>query len=130
MVDAASGGTLASKTPEEALQLIETMAANNYLAPSERLSNRRGVMELDTLDAILAQNKSGHGNGECEANATNQTSIWSKLTSWEILQGNKTTLTPIITILGGGIILTSHGVTKGHKRILHQIKLNNNLKFL
>ncbi|XP_027368880.1 uncharacterized protein LOC113874865 [Abrus precatorius] len=57
MVDATSGGSLHSKTSEEALQLIETMAANNFMSSNERSIGRKGIMELETLDAILAQNK-------------------------------------------------------------------------
>ena len=36
MIDAAAGGTLMSKTEEEAYNLIEEMALNNYQWPSER----------------------------------------------------------------------------------------------
>ena len=57
MVDAAAGGSLNNKTPEEALQLIDLMATNDYHTPYDRSLGRRGVMELDTLDAVLAQNK-------------------------------------------------------------------------
>ncbi|KAL4314275.1 hypothetical protein AHAS_Ahas15G0068800 [Arachis hypogaea] len=45
------------KTPEEALDLIKMVANNQYLYSSERTSMRKGVIELDALDAILAQNK-------------------------------------------------------------------------
>lgn len=57
MVDAFAYGSLNNKTPEEAMQLIETMAANNYSTPNQRGMGKRGVMELNTLDAILIQNK-------------------------------------------------------------------------
>ena len=53
MVDAASRGSLHNKTQEEAFQLIETMAANNFMASNERSVETRGVIELETLDAIL-----------------------------------------------------------------------------
>ncbi|QHO00810.1 uncharacterized protein DS421_13g409590 [Arachis hypogaea] len=45
-----------TKTTEEALELIEIVAYNKYLYSSER-TIKGGVMELDTLDTILAQNK-------------------------------------------------------------------------
>ncbi|KAL4300791.1 hypothetical protein AHAS_Ahas17G0236200 [Arachis hypogaea] len=45
------------KTPEEALDLIEMVANNQYLYSSEKISVRKGVMKLDALDTILAQNK-------------------------------------------------------------------------
>ncbi|XP_027351041.1 uncharacterized protein LOC113862096 [Abrus precatorius] len=56
MVDAAAGGSFAQKTLEEARQLIEVMASNNY-NHRKRNSSKRGVLELNTLDALLAQNK-------------------------------------------------------------------------
>ncbi|KAL4276860.1 hypothetical protein AHAS_Ahas20G0249400 [Arachis hypogaea] len=44
------------KTTEEVMELIEIVANNQYLYSSER-AMKRGVMELDTLDTILSQNK-------------------------------------------------------------------------
>ncbi|MED6166604.1 hypothetical protein PIB30_110966, partial [Stylosanthes scabra] len=43
-------------SPEEALELIEIVANNQYMFTSDR-SMKRGVMEVDTMDAIFAQNK-------------------------------------------------------------------------
>ncbi|XP_015949297.1 uncharacterized protein LOC107474211 [Arachis duranensis] len=44
------------KTIEEAIDVIEIVADNEYFYDSER-SNNRGVMKLNKMDAILAQNK-------------------------------------------------------------------------
>ena len=54
MVDASASGSLNTKTPVEAYQLLETMAANEYQMPSGRSVVKRGVMELDAFDTILA----------------------------------------------------------------------------
>ncbi|XP_072066842.1 uncharacterized protein [Arachis hypogaea] len=52
------GGSLhMKKTPKEADELIEMVSNNQYLYTSERNLMKKGVMELDTLEAILAQNK-------------------------------------------------------------------------
>ena len=56
-VDHSSGGSLnKKKTIEEAIDVIETVAENDYFYAFER-SNTRGVMELNHMDALLAQNK-------------------------------------------------------------------------
>lgn len=57
MVDVAARGSLNNKTPAEAQELIETMASNSYHTQGERGAVGKGKIELDTLDAILAQNK-------------------------------------------------------------------------
>jgi len=44
------------KTIEEAIDIIETVANNEYFYASDRSTNR-GVMELSQMDALLAQNK-------------------------------------------------------------------------
>ncbi|MED6174703.1 hypothetical protein PIB30_071540 [Stylosanthes scabra] len=54
--DSSAGGSLQLKTPEEAMELIELVANNQYMFTLDR-SMKRGVMEVDTMDAILAQNK-------------------------------------------------------------------------
>lgn len=46
-----------TKTPEKAMELIETMAANHYSSSHDRGTSGRRVLELDTLNAILAQNQ-------------------------------------------------------------------------
>ena len=45
------------KTIDEAHQLLEEMAANNYQWPSERSSQKKvvGVYELDAITALTAQ---------------------------------------------------------------------------
>jgi len=56
-MDHSSGGSLnTKKTIEEAIDIIETVANNEYLYASYRSTNR-GVMELSQKDALLAQNK-------------------------------------------------------------------------
>ncbi|MED6114737.1 hypothetical protein PIB30_083369, partial [Stylosanthes scabra] len=44
------------KTPDQAMELIELVANNQYMCTFER-NMKRGVMEIDTMDALLAQNK-------------------------------------------------------------------------
>ncbi|XP_027337239.1 uncharacterized protein LOC113850921 [Abrus precatorius] len=53
MVDAVVGGSLSLKTPAEARELIEVMASNNY-NHRDKSTMKRGVLELNTLDALLA----------------------------------------------------------------------------
>ncbi|XP_057416120.1 uncharacterized protein LOC130710783 [Lotus japonicus] len=58
MVDATSGGSLMTKSPTEAIQIIEAMALNDHQDQHIRGPPRRGgVLELGSSDAILAQNK-------------------------------------------------------------------------
>ncbi|KAI4297463.1 hypothetical protein L6164_037352 [Bauhinia variegata] len=57
MVDAAAGGALNFKTPEQAWDLLEMMANNDYQRQGERVVVKKGIMEVDTLNALLAQNK-------------------------------------------------------------------------
>ena len=54
MVDASTGGSLNTKTPKQAGELIETMAANKYQMTSER---QRGVLHVNATYAFLAQSK-------------------------------------------------------------------------
>ncbi|MED6202347.1 hypothetical protein PIB30_104436, partial [Stylosanthes scabra] len=46
-------------TTEEALDLIELVANNQYMysTPSERGTMRKGINEVETLEALIAQNK-------------------------------------------------------------------------
>ena len=53
MVDAAADGSL-NKSLEESQELFELIASNNYQKPSER-TQKRGVLEVDTTIALLAQ---------------------------------------------------------------------------
>ncbi|XP_061347007.1 uncharacterized protein LOC133292595 [Gastrolobium bilobum] len=56
LVNAASGGSLKTKTPEEALELLESLASQEYdNAPVPQ--RRAGIMKLHGCDAILAQNE-------------------------------------------------------------------------
>ena len=59
MLDAASGGALWAKSYEEAYDLIEMMAANEYQNPSQRLPQGKaaGILEVDTATAIVDQLK-------------------------------------------------------------------------
>ncbi|XP_027927803.1 uncharacterized protein LOC114184687 [Vigna unguiculata] len=58
MLDASAGGSIKWKTPEEAYELIENMAANDNEAYTERThSQKKGILELQSQDALLAQNK-------------------------------------------------------------------------
>lgn len=58
MLDASAGGSMNSKTAEEAQQLIEAMASNDYLMHNDRgVVAKKGIMELDSQSALLAQNK-------------------------------------------------------------------------
>ncbi|KAL4321820.1 hypothetical protein AHAS_Ahas14G0148700 [Arachis hypogaea] len=56
-VDHSSGGSLnKKKNIEEAIDVIETVAENEYFYASERTQKKR-VLELNSVDALLAQNK-------------------------------------------------------------------------
>ncbi|RWR83368.1 hypothetical protein CKAN_01212200 [Cinnamomum micranthum f. kanehirae] len=56
-IDAATGGTLMKKSPEEAYELVEEMATNNYQWPSDHVQQKKiqGVHELDSISALTAQ---------------------------------------------------------------------------
>ncbi|XP_062119231.1 uncharacterized protein LOC133832979 [Humulus lupulus] len=55
--DAASGGAFMSKSANEAYDLLEEMAMNNYQWPSERETNKKvaGVHELDAISMFSSQ---------------------------------------------------------------------------
>ena len=57
MLDAAAGGTLIRKMPEEAYDLLEEMASNSYQWQCERGSAKKaaGVHNVDTYTALSAQ---------------------------------------------------------------------------
>ena len=57
IVDAASGGTLMSKTAKGATSLLEEMASNNYQRPTERTMAKKvaGIHELDPFAALSTQ---------------------------------------------------------------------------
>ena len=63
-LDNSAGGSLhKKKTPEETIELIELVASNQYLYSSNRnpvnskTPQKKGVMEVEALNALLAQNK-------------------------------------------------------------------------
>ncbi|XP_052116512.1 uncharacterized protein LOC127746651 [Arachis duranensis] len=56
-VDHSSGGSLnKKKTIEEAIYVIKTVSENEYFYASER-TQKKGVLELNSVDALLALNK-------------------------------------------------------------------------
>ena len=57
MVDAASGGAVFNKTPEEGYELIEVMASNNFLKSTDRNAQKRtvGVHDIDAFNKLAAQ---------------------------------------------------------------------------
>src|SRR3954466_14622965 len=59
LLDATAGGSLLSKTPAEATQIIERMALNDRQGNHDRTVRDRkpGLLELNNNDALLAQNK-------------------------------------------------------------------------
>ncbi|XP_058753783.1 uncharacterized protein LOC131626967 [Vicia villosa] len=59
LLDATAGGSLMSKSVEEAITIIDRMALNDRQSQHDRSPSQRkpGVLELNTNDAILAQNK-------------------------------------------------------------------------
>lgn len=56
MIDAAASGALMRKTHDEAYELLEVMACNNYQLPSEKFMPKRatGVYEIDVIMALTA----------------------------------------------------------------------------
>ncbi|XP_058733282.1 uncharacterized protein LOC131604883 [Vicia villosa] len=59
LLDATAGGSLMSKSVEEAITIIDRMALNDRQSQHDRSPSQRkpGVLELNTNDAIVAQNK-------------------------------------------------------------------------
>ncbi|XP_061346730.1 uncharacterized protein LOC133292338 [Gastrolobium bilobum] len=58
LVNAASGGSLKTKTPEEALELLESLASQEFdNAPTPVAPKRSGIMKLEGYDALFAQNE-------------------------------------------------------------------------
>ena len=58
-MDASAGGKIKLKTPEEAMELIENMAASDHaiLRDQAYMPTKRSLLELSSQDALLAQNK-------------------------------------------------------------------------
>ncbi|XP_017428587.2 uncharacterized protein LOC108336625 [Vigna angularis] len=58
MLDASAGGNIRWKTPDEAHEIIENMASSDNDVQGERGQNqKKGMFELQSQDALLAQNK-------------------------------------------------------------------------
>jgi len=59
LLDAAAGGKIKLKTPEEAMEVIENMAASDQAILRDRtyIPTKRSLLELSTHDTNLAQNK-------------------------------------------------------------------------
>ncbi|XP_020207898.1 uncharacterized protein LOC109792860 [Cajanus cajan] len=58
ILDASFGGSVMFRTAEEAITIIESMASTDFRSQHARSSSpKRGVLELSTQDAVLAQNK-------------------------------------------------------------------------
>lgn len=142
MIDTSTRGSLNTKTPKEAIELFEIMAANNYSATHDRGPSRSGVLELDkcnfglksraitkvaTITKQLGQVQVGAiftpalvcdfcGGGMLMERMRHQF-LLSKLATWGMLKGHTIIHTPILTIQGGGITQTFHGTTL--KELIH-----------
>ena len=59
LLDATLGGSLLSKSAEDAIVIINKMALNDHQGQHNRNVSQKkpGMLELGTSDAILAQNK-------------------------------------------------------------------------
>ncbi|XP_047166272.1 uncharacterized protein LOC124835393 [Vigna umbellata] len=58
ILDAAAGGTMMSVDAEQATRIIEALASTDHQAQYNRQTvQRKGILDLSTTDAILAQNK-------------------------------------------------------------------------
>ncbi|KAL5179200.1 hypothetical protein HKD37_01G000555 [Glycine soja] len=59
LLDASTRGKIKLKTPEEAIELIENMAASDHAILRDRthVPTKRSLLELSSQDALLAQNK-------------------------------------------------------------------------
>jgi len=58
MLDASAEGSIKWKMLEEAYELIENMTANDNESYTKRAhSQKKGILELQSQDALLAQNK-------------------------------------------------------------------------
>ncbi|CAJ2662794.1 unnamed protein product [Trifolium pratense] len=55
LIDASAGGTIRHKNEDEVRELVENMCMNEYRSKSERDPKKRGVFDVDTNTALLAQ---------------------------------------------------------------------------
>ena len=69
VIDASAGGSFMKKSEEEAYELLDDVATNNFQWPSERVAAKKatGVYEIDALTALTAQVASltKHTTTEC-----------------------------------------------------------------
>ena len=57
-INALARRTMMSMSPEEAIVIIDSITTSNYQSHHDRVvTQRKGIMELDTQSAILARNK-------------------------------------------------------------------------
>ena len=56
IVDAVASGSLYMKIAKECIELLEIMVSNDYQFSFERGHEKKGVYELDTLNAIYVDN--------------------------------------------------------------------------
>jgi len=58
LLDAVVGGTMMVVDVEQAMRIINALATTDYQAQHDRLGHqKKGLLELNTIDALLAQNK-------------------------------------------------------------------------
>ena len=58
ILDASAGGTMMTVEAKQATRIIDALASTNYQAQHDRYTwQKKGVIDLSTSDAILAQNK-------------------------------------------------------------------------
>ena len=59
LLDASTGGKIKLKTPDEAMELIENMAASDHAILRDRAytPTKKSLLELTSQDALVAQNK-------------------------------------------------------------------------
>ncbi|KAK2370199.1 hypothetical protein QL285_083268 [Trifolium repens] len=55
LIDASAGGTIKNKDEDEVRQLVENMCLNEYRSKSERDPKKKGMIEVSTNTALLAQ---------------------------------------------------------------------------
>ncbi|KAK2436917.1 hypothetical protein QL285_021877 [Trifolium repens] len=55
LIDASAGGTIKNKNEDEVRQLVENMCLNEYRSKSERDPKKKGMIEVSTHTALLAQ---------------------------------------------------------------------------
>ncbi|MED6212512.1 hypothetical protein PIB30_084045 [Stylosanthes scabra] len=55
LIDSSASGSLQTKTTAKALALIKLIAKNQYMNTSERNTVKKGVMEVEIVNALMAQ---------------------------------------------------------------------------